>query len=133
MCRGTNTETNYVGKPAIVKKMEETSITISKNAQLPLAENYDLLRAKGFDAVQELGNSQWTDYNAHDPGITLLEALTYALTELRYRTGIDIADILTEPSGYISFRQALFTARRILTNNPLTVNAVSYTHLRAHE
>ncbi len=102
--------------------MEETSITISKNVQLPLAEDYDLLRAKGFNAIQELGNAQWTDYNAHDPGITLLEALTYALTELGYRTGIDIADILTEPSGYISFRQALFTARRILTNNPLTVN-----------
>ncbi len=102
--------------------MEETSITISKNAQLPLAEDYDLLRAKGFSAIQELGNAQWTDYNAHDPGITLLEALTYALTELGYRTGIDIADILTEPSGYISFRQALFTARRILTNNPLTIN-----------
>jgi len=101
--------------------MEEKSITISKNVQLPMAEDYDLLRAEGFSAIEELSNAQWTDYNAHDPGITLLEALTYALTELGYRTGIDIADILTEPSGYISFRQALFTARRILTNNPLTL------------
>ncbi|PSR12308.1 MAG: hypothetical protein DA408_06840 [Bacteroidetes bacterium] len=102
--------------------MNEPSITLLKNPDLPLAEDYARLRAAGLAAIEELGNAQWTDYNVHDPGITLLEALTYALTEIGYRTGFDIADILTETSGYISFRQALFTARKILTNNPLTVN-----------
>lgn len=102
--------------------MNETANTIRKNPQLPPAEDYERLRAAGFAAVEELASARWTDYNAHDPGITILEALTYALTELGYRTGFDIADLLTEESGYISFRQALFTARRILTNNALTVN-----------
>ncbi|RMF00781.1 MAG: hypothetical protein D6772_05870, partial [Bacteroidetes bacterium] len=102
--------------------MTQNTISLEKNPTLPLAEDYGRLRAEGFAAIEELGHAQWTDYNAHDPGITLLEALTYALTELGYRTGFDIADLLTEESGYISFRQALFTARRILTNNPLTVN-----------
>ncbi len=102
--------------------MSDQTLTILKDAQLPEAENYQALRAAGFEAIEELGNQQWTDYNAHDPGVTLLEALTYAISELGYRTGFDIADILTEESGYISFRQALFTARRILTNNPVTVN-----------
>lgn len=102
--------------------MTPKTISLEKNPQLPLAEDYARLRALGFEAIEELGNAQWTDYNAHDPGITMLEALTYALTELGYRTGFDIADLLTEESGYISFRQALFTARRILTNNPLTVH-----------
>jgi hypothetical protein len=102
--------------------MTQKTISLEKNPNLPLAEDYGRLRALGFAAIEELGNAQWTDYNAHDPGITLLEVLTYALTELGYRTGFDIADLLTEESGYISFRQALFTARRILTNNPLTVN-----------
>jgi hypothetical protein len=102
--------------------MTQNTISLEKNPNLPFAEDYGRLRADGFAAIEELGNAQWTDYNAHDPGITILEALTYALTELGYRTGFDIADLLTEESGYISFRQALFTARRILTNNPLTVN-----------
>ncbi|WP_020535962.1 hypothetical protein [Lewinella cohaerens] len=102
--------------------MSDSTLTILKDPQLPPAEDYRALRAEGFSAVQELGNEQWTDYNAHDPGITLMEALAYTISELGYRTGFDIADILTERSGYISFRQALFTARRILTNNPVTVN-----------
>ena len=102
--------------------MSDPTLTILKDAQLPEAEDYQALRTAGFAAVEELGNKQWTDYNAHDPGITLMEALAYAISELGYRTGFDIADILTEQSGYISFRQALFTARRILTNNPVTVN-----------
>jgi hypothetical protein len=101
--------------------MSDQTKPIPKNPQLPNAEDYRTLRAEGFRAIEELGSQQWTDYNAHDPGITILEALTYALSELGYRSGFDIADILTESSGYISFRQALFSARRILTNNPLTV------------
>lgn len=29
----------------------------------------------------------WTDHNAHDPGITVLQMLAYALTDLQYRHG----------------------------------------------
>ena len=50
------------------------------------SENPDPL---GFEALRELGvqwsqqasGRQWTDYNLHDPGVSLLEALCYALTE----------------------------------------------------
>lgn len=96
-------------------------VVIQKNPALPLAEDYYALREQGLAFLEELGSAQWTDYNAHDPGITILEALCYALSEAGYRTGFDIADILTEPGGFIGLHQALFTARRILTNNPLTV------------
>jgi hypothetical protein len=96
-------------------------VVIQKNPVLPLAEDYYALRAEGLAAIEALGSAQWTDYNAHDPGITLLEALCYALSEAGYRVGFDIADILTEPNGFIGLQQALFTARRILLNNPLTV------------
>lgn len=97
-------------------------IVIKKDLLLPLAEDYYALRRLGLEAVEELGSAQWSDYNAHDPGITLLEALAYALSEAGYRVGFDIADILTEKTGVIGFRQALFTARRILTNCALTPN-----------
>ncbi len=85
-----------------------------------MAEDYYYLRELGLRYIEELGSASWTDYNAHDPGITLLEALCYALSELGYRTNFDIADILTEENGVISFKQAFFTARRILANCPLT-------------
>src|SRR5262249_30120280 len=67
----------------------------------------------------------WTDYNTHDPGITTLEALCYAITDLAYRVGWNIQDILapeTAPSDPLQPypNQAFFTARDILTINPTT-------------
>lgn len=102
--------------------MDENRLVIRKNPQLPLAEDYDTLRQWGLQHIEELGSANWTDYNAHDPGITILEALCFALSEVGYRSGFDIADILTEEKGFIGLKQALFTARRILSNSPLTVN-----------
>jgi hypothetical protein len=102
--------------------MAENKIVIQKDLTLLPAEDYYALRRQGIAYIEELGSAAWTDYNAHDPGITLLEALCYALSEAGYRIGFDIADILTEKTGVIGFRQAFFSARRILTNCPLTVN-----------
>src|SRR6185503_14221894 len=48
--------------------------------------DYALLRKNGIDYITALGSDFWTDFNIHDPGITLLEALCYALTDLAYRT-----------------------------------------------
>lgn len=99
---------------------DNTQQTIQKNQQLPVAEDYFALRSEGLSFIEELGSAAWTDYNAHDPGITTLEALCYALSELGYRNGFNIEDLLTEENGLIGFRQAFYTARSILTNNPLT-------------
>lgn len=96
--------------------------TIPKNPQLPLSQDYELLRAEGLRYIENLGSSLWTDYNAHDPGITILEALCYALTEAGYRSGFDIKDLLTKADGATVEDQVLFTAKKILTNNPLTIN-----------
>ncbi|MET0519985.1 MAG: hypothetical protein ABW005_14270, partial [Burkholderiaceae bacterium] len=37
---------------------------------------------QGLAEVRRLAHAQWTDHNTHDPGITMLELLAYALTEL---------------------------------------------------
>jgi hypothetical protein len=105
------------------------SVTIQKNPVLPESSDYTLLRQKGLEYIQELGSNLWTDYNIHDPGITILEALCYALTDLGYRTSLDIKDLLAlispetaDPDGQYPAdkRQAFFTARNILTVNPWT-------------
>ena len=65
---------------------------------------------------------RWTDYNAHDPGITTLEALCYAITELGYRCGFDMKDFMRNGDSKLVAGQTLFTAKEILTINPLTIN-----------
>nr|NKQ94663.1 hypothetical protein [Escherichia coli] len=97
--------------------------TIAKDPILGPDQDYQLLRRAGLDYIESLGSQYWTDYNIHDPGITLLELLCYAVTDLGYRTAFNIKDLLTPPSGQNmdTDQQALFTARRILTMNPWTV------------
>jgi hypothetical protein len=99
------------------------SLTIPKLPRLEPAQDYAWLRAKGLEHVQKLGSRLWTDYNVHDPGITLLELLCYALTDLGYRTGFSVPDLLAAPPGKKTdfSRQGFHTAREILTINPVTV------------
>ncbi len=68
---------------------------IAKPPVLKPAEDFYRLRQEGISFIEEMGSQLWTDYNAHDPGITILEAFCYAITELGYRTGWDIKDLLT--------------------------------------
>jgi len=85
--------------------------------------NFALLRQEGIKHIEKLAGKVWTDYNTHDPGITILEALCYAITDLSYRLSFPIQDLLASPppeSG--EDKQQFFTARQILTANPLTIN-----------
>ncbi|MCA9662115.1 MAG: hypothetical protein KC486_27500 [Myxococcales bacterium] len=59
-----------------------------------VAMDYDRLRAAGIRHLERLAGGQWTDYNAHDPGVTILEQLCYAITDLGYRIAHPIADLL---------------------------------------
>jgi hypothetical protein len=62
--------------------------------------------------LERLAGDQWTDFNAHDPGITVLDAVCYALIDLGYRIFHPIPDLLAEagpdaPSGFSSPAEAL--------------------------
>lgn len=101
--------------------MSVDNLYIDKKRVLDNSEDYNFLRTQGFGYIEKLSSSLWTDFNEHDPGITLLETLCYAITELGYRSGFDIADLLADENGKTNVHQAFFTARKILTNEPLTV------------
>jgi hypothetical protein len=96
-------------------------LTISKTPALTNDQDYAFLLQAGLTYIQKLGSNNWTDYNEHDPGITILEALCYAITELGYRTSLPMQDLLTEADGTISSAQTLYTAKNILTQSPLNV------------
>ena len=105
--------------------MSQTPTAIPKQPSLNPAEDYYQLRREGIGFIEQMGSRIWTDYNTHDPGITILEALCYAITDLAYRTGWDIKDILTptttSPDPKQPYpNQPFFTARDILTINPWT-------------
>lgn len=93
-------------------------------SELPAAQDFYRLRREGIGHLERTASDLWTDFNTHDPGITLLEATAYAITELGYRTQFDIADILVSGPGATDADpypgQAFPTARRILTVNPVT-------------
>jgi hypothetical protein len=80
-----------------------------------LAMDYAQLRAEGLRLLGRLAGQQWTDFNTHDPGITILEQLCYAITDLGYRTNYPMADLLAE-----SKHQGLPGPAEILTGEPVT-------------
>jgi hypothetical protein len=104
--------------------MAETPVTIPKVPKLEPNQDFAFLRSKGIEFIEQMSRRWWTDYNSHDPGITILEALCYAITDLGYRTGWEISDLLAEPHGSAvgETAQPFFTAREILTVNPLTAD-----------
>jgi hypothetical protein len=55
--------------------------------------DYYFLRKEGIRILQELSGDTWTDYNHHDPGVTILEQLCFALTDLGYRTDFELEDL----------------------------------------
>lgn len=83
--------------------------------------DFEGLRKEGIRIVQDVCGDTWTDYNLHDPGVTILEALCYALTDLRYRTRFEVADYLTSKDGHIDFRQqVLYRPDEIFPSHPVT-------------
>lgn len=65
--------------------------------------DFESMRKEGIRLLQELSGKIWTDYNLHDPGVTILEQLVYALTELIYLTDFDVKDFLTSDDGEIKY------------------------------
>lgn len=86
--------------------------------------DYERLREEGVRSVQRLSGAVWTDYNESDPGVTVLEQLCYALTELSYRAELPVVDLLASGEGGTidPRRHGLYPARRIFPVNPVTVD-----------
>ncbi|MBI3509746.1 MAG: hypothetical protein HY064_03715 [Bacteroidetes bacterium] len=98
------------------------SLTISQLPPPFKSMQYDLLRAEGLKHIQELSGKVWTDDNFHDPGITILEVLAYAITDLGYRTNYNIKDILTTDPNVPEDIKNFFQAKEIMPNYPVTFN-----------
>ena len=86
------------------------------------AGNYYWLRSEGLNYIQELSGRIWTDYNTHDPGVTILETLCFALTDLDYRTNFPIADLLAEEKdNEQAMHKQFLSAIRALPSRPVSI------------
>jgi len=82
---------------------------------------YADLRSRAIALTQQLSGEIWTDYNHHDPGVTLLEALCFAMTEGVYAANASVADLLTAENGSIQYhRHGLHAVEEILPCRPTT-------------
>jgi hypothetical protein len=105
--------------------------TVSLSNLLPNSKNFNFLRQQGIPIIQQLAPATWTDHNLHDPGITLLEALCYALTEAGMQAGAAsasdsdedvytyIANLLT--SAQQKAPQDFFTCAQVLPCSPVSL------------
>lgn len=95
----------------------------SQHSEKPILR-YDLLIEEGLNYVQKYSGKIWTDYNYHDPGVTFLEYLTYAITDLGYRTNFPIEDLfLFGADNFDSIKEnLLFGPAAAFSSSPIQVN-----------
>ena len=107
------------------------SITIPKNVSSKDDLDFDFLRTAGLEYLEGIGSKLWTDYNVHDPGITILEMLCYAITDLSQRIEMPIENLLaSEKDNFAKMHQQFVSAVNILPSTPVT--AQDYRKLFVH-
>jgi hypothetical protein len=85
--------------------------------------DYDRFYKMGIEMLQKYAGDIWTDYNIHDPGVTILEQLCYALTELNYKSTFNVEDYFTENNGEIDYEQhGLLKPHECLSTACVTIN-----------
>ncbi|MCT1530157.1 hypothetical protein M3B46_04085 [Sphingobacterium daejeonense] len=100
---------------------ENIKLISKENAEFPDYLDFQKLRSEGIAYLGKLSGKIWTDHNLHDPGITILEILCYAMLDLGYRTNLPTIDILSKNPQQQAKDDNFFSAAQILTNNPLTI------------
>lgn len=100
--------------------MAVDTFSITRPTGQHISLDYDALYAEGITHIQSLSGKLWTDYNAHDPGITILELMCYAITELGYRSDYEVKDIIT-PSPDEAAVNDFFTLAQVGSIAPLTI------------
>jgi hypothetical protein len=94
------------------------NVVISRRPPDQKSQDYAFLRKVALEQVlQKVASESWTDHNVHDPGITMLEALCYAVTEAGLRIGMDMKDIIA--TSALQHPPDFQTARRVLTTAPV--------------
>lgn len=96
------------------------TIAVDRRSARETAVDYSALRDEGVRLAQLRSGSGWTDYNEHDPGVTILEILCYALTELGYRAGFPVEDLIAAPKEERDAGDVLIPPAHLFGSEPVT-------------
>ena len=58
--------------------------------------NCENLKSYALDYIKRIGGKKWSDYAPHDPGITILEELCYAIADIDYRLSFEMEDLIAD-------------------------------------
>ena len=97
-------------------------ITIPKKLASEDDLDFFYLRKKGIEYIESFGSKFWTDFNEHDPGITMLEMLCYAISDLGMRLNLPIENILESNDSNKGIPKQFFKASEVLSSSPVTQN-----------
>lgn len=98
-------------------------LTIPKEISPDYGKDYAWLRSEGMQYIEGLSGKLWTDYNTHDPGITFLELICYAITDLGYRMAMPMQDLLASAkNNEAEMHRQFLSALQILPNAPVTID-----------
>ncbi|OYQ36199.1 hypothetical protein CHU95_05260 [Niveispirillum lacus] len=86
------------------------------------AENPYWLKSQGIDALQQRVGDHWSLYNDVDPGVTLLEHLCWALSEVAYCAGFPIEDLLAGRNAPLAVPDQFPDQTDILSNQPVSAD-----------
>ncbi len=95
------------------------NVLSQKDLNVPDFLDFQILRKEGLEHIGNLSGKIWTDHNVHDPGITMLEVLVYALMDLGYKTNLPFKDLVATTSAKKD--DNFLTPLEILTVNPTTI------------
>jgi hypothetical protein len=79
---------------------------------------YAKWRQQALDSIQALSGNRWTDFNAHDPGLTILEAALYALTEAQHHLQLPLEAYFKSHPKYAQL--GLFSASQVAAPSIVT-------------
>lgn len=94
---------------------------IQRSEEVSTSGNYQSLYEMGLERIAQYSGAIWNNHNLSDPGVTMLQSLCYALTELSYKAQLPIADILTRSDGKINYDNRFIKPQDILPTNPVTL------------
>jgi hypothetical protein len=97
----------------------KTQTAIPKNVSSGDDLDFQYLKKIGVEYIQSIGGNLWTDFNTHDPGITILDMLCYAISDLGNRIELPIENLLAKEDG-TGFETQFYIAEDILPTRPVT-------------
>ena len=93
-----------------------------ENALFPQVKEeiaFDRLWPQVTETIATVSGKLWTDTADHDPGVTLLQAVTWNISDLSYRVSLPLNDLLTRQGEPNLFPEE-FGPQNVLTCNAVT-------------